>query len=66
MSLPDDFCRCHDDACVQRESCARWMERESLGQRVVHAASLRMLDPLGDYCVYWIEADRKINGQVAR
>ena len=27
MSLNDDDCRCLDASCLQRDSCARWVER---------------------------------------
>jgi hypothetical protein len=53
MSLPSDICRCHDGDCPQRASCARWLERDSDGHRVVHAASLREGDP----CTAYIHSD---------
>jgi len=29
MTLNDDDCRCLDDRCFKRETCARWVERET-------------------------------------
>ena len=40
MTLPDDICRCHDDACRKRYTCARWVHRESGGPRTPHSWSL--------------------------
>ena len=42
--LPDDVCRCHDDACPERETCLRFLQREIGGIRVVHSATLRQKD----------------------
>jgi hypothetical protein len=39
--LPDDVCRCHDDVCILREHCLRFLQRQSGGVNVRHAATLR-------------------------
>lgn len=38
--LPDDICRCHDADCPTRLDCARWLERDQGGSRLVIADSL--------------------------
>ena len=38
MTLHDDDSRCLDASCIDRESCARWLERET-GR--VHQATFR-------------------------
>ncbi len=39
--LPDDVSRCHDDACILREHCRRFLQREARGTNVVHSMTLR-------------------------
>ena len=29
MTLANDICRCLDTSCLQRDSCARWVERDT-------------------------------------
>ena len=29
MNLANDICRCLDASCMQRDSCARWVERDT-------------------------------------
>lgn len=29
MILPNDFCRCEDAGCSEREECLRWVDREN-------------------------------------
>jgi hypothetical protein len=45
MTLPDDYCRCHDDKCPERGDCMRWLERgrgSYPNAKLVHASSLRL------------------------
>jgi hypothetical protein len=39
--LPDDVCRCHDKTCPERKSCLRFLQRNSGGEYVVHADTMR-------------------------
>lgn len=56
MTLLNDICRCHDSGCPERETCARWTERDSGGERTPHAQSLFPYDiPIVDPCPWKIE-----------
>jgi hypothetical protein len=50
MTLPHDTARCHDSRCPQRQSCLRWLERNSPGERISHHPSLRPFSPFADSC----------------
>lgn len=58
MPLPNDISRCHDAGCEEKEECVRWIERETIGDSVVHSVSLFPYDiPLGDKCPMRIKND---------
>lgn len=42
--LPNDICRCHDNACPQREECLRWLCREQCEGRTPHVNTMRTRD----------------------
>ena len=50
-NLPNDVCRCHDEACPQAQECRRFLQRERGGAWVSHTGSLRSPDGT---CNYWI------------
>jgi hypothetical protein len=39
-NLPDDICRCRDDNCPQSRQCARWIQRDLGGSRIVSEHTL--------------------------
>ena len=41
MSIPHDNSRCHDDECLQRDICCRYLRRHDDGPRVCHVATFR-------------------------
>lgn len=47
MTLPYDICRCHDSKCPERETCERWLQRETEYTYQVHSESMRILKPDG-------------------
>ena len=64
--LKGDICRCHDDGCPEKDSCARYVFRNTGHDQTPHAASLFPYDqPLGEPCPYRIEIekDKKQNGK---
>jgi hypothetical protein len=57
--LPDDWCRCRDDACPDHARCLRWVQRDAGGARLVVAASCYPGDRAArvEPCPALIEAD---------
>lgn len=39
MTIPNDIARCHDDACLQRAGCLRWIERDGGDDATHHQTS---------------------------
>lgn len=35
--LPDDYCRCHNSSCAERESCLRWVYRDTGSEWTPHS-----------------------------
>lgn len=51
--LLNDVCRCHDDACPERENCLRWLQRDTGTENTPHAATLYYTLP-GEVPVDWM------------
>lgn len=63
MTLPNDYCRCHDDGCTHRKICARYLERNSGVDCTSHCASLFPYDiSLSDPCPAFIEVKNDSRG----
>ena len=39
--MNDDTCRCHDNSCPARQSCARWLHRNEGGPGASHIETMR-------------------------
>jgi hypothetical protein len=52
MRINDDICRCTNDTCPERETCIRWLERDSGRYRA-------LIETSNDHCVDKIEYDVK-------
>ena len=54
--LRNDICRCNDDGCEEKDTCLRWLQRET-GR--VQCGSLKSYDaPLDSKCECKIEIDK--------
>ena len=53
MKLPNDICRCFGKHCGEKETCERWIQRETGGERTPY--TLTMIQEGQGECGYKIE-----------
>ena len=56
--LSHDICRCHDDGCPEKDTCARYVFRNEGQKHTPHMVSLFPYDlPLSEPCPLKIELE---------
>lgn len=62
LTLPADVTRCHADECPERETCQRWVQRESGRVHAQHPLWTPDEDGKCVFRIWWNEKERRNDG----